>query len=599
MGRVLYPTERGDLVETHTTRVIDLTLLDPVLARYHGRSRSALLPLLHEAQSLYGWLPRDVQEAISRTLRVPLADVHGVIEFYTMFYNEPTAPRVVRLCADIACTSCGADEVAEAVSAQLGLQPGETSADGRVTFERVPCLGMCEHAPNGLNGTRLAGDLTPAAVPAFLAGTYPEPEPKIYGTPLLKLHRIGKVDPLSLKDYLAHDGYVGLRRAMQYTPEQIIQIMESSAILGRGGAMFPVGLKWKFTRAAPGARDQKHIIANADESEPGTFKDRAVLEGDPYSLIEAMSLAAYVVGAENGWIFVRGEYPRAYERLRHAVRRAQEEGYLGRNILGRQGFNFDIEVRLGAGAYICGEETALFEAIEGKRGFPRIKPPFPTTHGLFQQPTVINNVETLLAALTVARIGVDEWLRFGTDESAGTKWFCLSGHVERPGLYELPFGVSIRELIQMGGGVRQGHQVQAVLVGGAAGAFIGPDKLDAPLTYEGARQFGFPLGSGVVMVFDETADMRRLLYKLGHFFAHESCGKCFPCQIGTQRQMEILERIAHDGRVLPSDRQTLLDVGFTMTQTSLCGLGQTAASAVLSAINLWPELVSAREEVEA
>ncbi|MBK8933153.1 MAG: NAD(P)H-dependent oxidoreductase subunit E [Chloroflexi bacterium] len=578
-------------METTSTHAIDLTLLESVLVRYHGRSRSALLPLLHEAQAIYGWLPREVQEAVSRTLRVPLADVHGVVEFYAMFYNEPTARRVVRVCEDIACTLRGADAVAQAIEAELGLQPGETSADGRVTYERVPCLGMCEHAPNGLNGTRLAGDLTATAVPDFLAGVHPEPEPKIYGTPLLKLGRIGKMDPLSFKDYLAHDGYVGLRRVMQYTPEQIIQIMESSAILGRGGAMFPIGLKWKFTRGAPGTPAEKHIVANADESEPGTFKDRAILEGDPYSLIEAMSMAAYVVGAENGWIFVRGEYPRAYERLCHAVQRAQEEGYLGRNMLGRQGFHFNIEVRLGAGAYICGEETALFEAIEGKRGFPRIKPPFPTTNGLFQQPTAINNVETLVAALTVARIGVDEWLRFGTDESAGTKWFCLSGHIQRPGLYELPFGVSIRELIQMGGGVRQGKHIQAVLIGGAAGAFIGPEQLDAPLTYEGARQHGFPIGSGVVMVLDETADMRRILYKLSHFFAHESCGKCFPCQIGTQRQMEILQRISHDGGPRPGDRAALMDIGFTMTQTSLCGLGQTAASAIMSAIQLWPELV--------
>lgn len=572
---------------------VDLTLLDPILARYNGRSRTALLPLLHEAQALYGWLPREVQEAVSRTLRVPLADVHGVIEFYTMFYNQPTARQVIRLCGDMACSLHGADEVAAAIQARLGLKHGETSADGRYTFERVPCLGMCEHAPNGLNGDRPAGDLTPDDVDAFLAGTHPEPEPKIYGTPLLQLGRVGKIDPLSLKDYLAHDGYVGLQRAMQLSPEELIQIMESSAILGRGGAMFPVGLKWKFTRGAPGSPAEKHIIANADESEPGTFKDRAILEGDPYSLIEAMTLAAYVVGAENGWIFVRGEYPRAYQRLCHAVQRVQEEGYLGRDLFGRKGFHFDIEVRLGAGAYICGEETALFEAIEGKRGFPRIKPPFPTTNGLFQQPTAINNVETLVSALTAARVGLAEWLRFGTDESAGTKWFCLSGHVERPGLYELPFGVSIRELIQLGGGVRGGRQIQAILIGGAAGAFIGPDSLDASLSYEDARKHGFPIGSGVVLVLDETAVMPRILYQLSHFFAHESCGKCFPCQIGTQRQLEILRRIARDGRAQPGDRETLRDVGFTMTQTSLCGLGQTAASAVLSALELWPELVAA------
>ncbi|HFE66469.1 MAG TPA: NADH-quinone oxidoreductase subunit E, partial [Chloroflexi bacterium] len=264
----------------------------------------------------------------------------------------------------------------------------------------------------------------------------------------------------------------------------------------------------------------------------------------------------------------------------------------GQNILGRPGFNFDVELRLGAGAYICGEETALFEAIEGKRGFPRIKPPFPTTHGLFNQPTAINNVETLVAALAIARVGWEEWQKLGTADSRGLKWFCLSGHVNRPGLYELPFGLTVRELIEMGGGVRGGKEIQAVLVGGAAGVFLSPEQLDYPLTYESSRSNNFPIGSGVVMVIDETYDLRQTLRQLAHFFAHESCGKCFPCQLGTQRQMEILDRAAHNGGAQPDDKRRLQDIGFAMTQTSLCGLGQTAASAILSAIELWPELFS-------
>ena len=363
------------------------------------------------------------------------------------------------------------------------------------------------------------------------------------------------------------------------------------------GAMFPLGLKWKFTRGAPGDPAGKHIVANADESEPGTFKDRGLMEEDPFGLIEAMTLAAYVVGAENGWIFLRGEYPRCRQRLAQAIEQARAAGYLGRNLLGRAGFHFDIELRLGAGAYICGEETALFEAIEGKRGFPRIKPPFPTTHGLFNQPTAINNVETLVAALTVARIGLAAWGRYGTEDSRGTKWFCLSGHVPRPGLYELPFGVTVRELIEAGGGVREGRAVQAVLVGGAAGTFLGPEQLDYPLTYASSRNHAFPIGSGVVMVIDETYDLRQVLYHLAHFFAHESCGKCFPCQLGTQRQLEILQRVAHEGVARPGDMQTLLDIGFTMTQTSLCGLGQTAASAVVSAAQRFPDLLAANQEM--
>lgn len=586
------------------TDPIDLSLLDPVLARYNGRSRDALLPLLHEAQALYGWLPPTVQDAISRTLRVPLADIHGVIEFYTMFYNEPTAKRVIRVCEDMACSLAGGEAVKQAIEAELGLRHGQTSPDGLVTYERVPCLGMCEQAPSGLVGKRPFGNLTPADIPAFLNGKLDPSSLKIYGEPLLKLFRAGRVDPTSLDSYLAHAGYKDLRKAIAMTPDEIINMLKASDVLGRGGAMFPVGLKWGFTRQAAGSPAQKHIIANADESEPGTFKDRVLMEHDPFSLIEAMTIAAYAVGAENGWIFVRGEYPLCAERLENAIRQARAASYLGQNILGHKGFHFDIELRLGAGAYICGEETALFEAIEGKRGLPRIKPPFPTTHGLFGQPTAVNNIETLVATMAVIRLGLDEWNKLGTAESPGTKWFCLSGHIAKPGLYEVPFGLTVRELIEMAGGVPAGKAIQAVLLGGAAGVFIGQKRLDVPLTYEDAKANQFPIGSGVVLVFDETADLRQPLYQLARFFAHESCGKCFPCQLGTQRQMEILGRIAgqldqhsdqHSGNgqqpiVYASDKNDLHDIGFAMTETSLCGLGQTAASAVLSALDLWPEL---------
>jgi NADH-quinone oxidoreductase subunit F len=372
------------------------------------------------------------------------------------------------------------------------------------------------------------------------------------------------------------------------TPDELIDRVEASGIVGRGGAMFPTGRKWRFTRAAPGSAEHKHIVVNGDESEPGTFKDRCVMEEDPFTVVESATLAAYAVGAAKGWIFVRGEYPRSFARLGEAVRQARAAGYLGRDILGVPGFNFDIEVRLGAGAYICGEETALFEAIEGKRGFPRIKPPFPVTHGLFNEPTAINNVETLAAILTAVDIGIDEWRRWGTSQSPGTKWFCLSGHVARPGLYELPFGLTVREIIARAGGVTGGEIPKAILMGGAAGVFVGPEQLDMPLTYEDARSSGVPLGSGVIMVFNQDVDLRRILYQLGRFFAHESCGKCFPCQLGTQRQVELLGDVVA-GRAGVATRNTLLDVGFTMSQTSLCGLGQTAASAVLSAIRLWPE----------
>jgi NADH-quinone oxidoreductase subunit F len=330
-------------------------------------------------------------------------------------------------------------------------------------------------------------------------------------------------------------------------------------------------------------------VCNADESEPGTFKDRVLMEGDPQRVLEGMAIAAYAVGAREGFIYVRGEYPSAYHILESAVTEAREGGWLGENILGSD-FSFDVELRMGAGAYICGEETALFESIEGKRGFPRIKPPFPTTHGLFGKPTAINNVETLCNLPYILEYGAAAYRRIGTEKSPGPKLFCVSGDVARPGLYEVPFGITLRHLLyDLAGGLRSEPALQAVLFGGAAGAFATAKDFDVPLTFEDLRAAGLPLGSGVVMVFDETRDLRDVLKRLARFFAHESCGKCYPCQLGTQRQLEILERIAA-GHLGPGDADCLADVGWTMTDASICGLGQTAATAVLSAMKLWPEM---------
>jgi NADH-quinone oxidoreductase subunit F len=306
-----------------------------------------------------------------------------------------------------------------------------------------------------------------------------------------------------------------------------------------------------------------------------------------------MLIAAYAIGATKGYVYVRGEYPYAFAVLEEAINEARDAGYLGSQIMGAD-FEFDIEIRLGAGAYICGEETALFESIEGKRGFPRLKPPFPTTHGLFGMPTAINNVETLCNVPYIIERGASAYRELGTEKSPGTKLFCLSGDVTRPGLYEVPFGVSLRHLfVDLAGGVRGGRRLQAILFGGAAGAFAVSDQLDVEMSFEGLRQAGLPLGSGVVMVFDDSRDLRQLLLGLAHFFAHESCGKCYPCQLGTQRQYEILQRLAA-GKALTGDAGRLADVGWTMSDSSICGLGQTAATAVLSALKLWPEMFEAQ-----
>jgi NADH-quinone oxidoreductase subunit F len=403
--------------------------------------------------------------------------------------------------------------------------------------------------------------------------------------------RIGQIPPLDIAAYQSAGGFEGLRKALGMSPEAVRAMIGASGLVGRGGAAFPTGIKWDGAAQAPG--EPKYVVLNADESEMGTFKDRVLLEYDPFASIEGMIIAAFAIGASYGYVYIRGEYRKAQSILAEALQLAEQYHFLGDNIL-ESGFNFHLELRSGAGAYICGEETALFESIEGKRGFPRIKPPFPTTHGLFGQPTVINNVETICNVPFILREGVESYRSTGTEKSPGTKLFCLSGDVRQPCLVEAPFGITLRELIdEFGGGLPAGRTLQAVLLGGAAGTFIPPEQLDLRLTFEDTRQAKVSIGSGAVMVFDDRRDLRRVLVNLAGFFAHESCGKCYPCQLGTQRQLEVLERFAR-GVPVEGDAARLQDTGWTMTDASLCGLGQTAAMAVLSAMEHWPHLFGER-----
>lgn len=387
-------------------------------------------------------------------------------------------------------------------------------------------------------------------------------------------------DPADLDDYRAHGGYTALRRAFALGPAGVIREVTDAGLVGRGGAAFPTGRKWRATASAP---DTPHyLVCNADESEPGTFKDRVVMEGDPYALVEAMTVAAYAVGAHRGYLYLRGEYPRALRRMEHAIGQARARGLLGDDVLG-QGYAFDIEIRRGAGAYICGEETALFNSIEGHRGEPRSKPPFPVEKGLFGRPTAENNVETLVNVLPVLTMGAEAYAAIGTPGSTGPKLYCVSGSVERPGVYELPFGATLGELLELAG-VREG--LRAVLLGGAAGGFVRPDELDVPLTFEGTREAGTTLGSGVVMAFDDSVPLPRLLLRIAAFFRDESCGQCVPCRVGTVRQEEALHRIAErTGAAAGDDIALLREVGRAMRDASICGLGQTAWNAVESAID--------------
>ena len=556
--------------------------------------RHLLLPALWALQERIGWISPGGLNEICRRLTIPPADAYGVASFYALLALEPRPPRAVHVCEDVACRCHGSQELIAQLEERFGPE-GELSDDGSATWYRSPCLGQCDRAPAAL--VSVAGDepleraqapVTAGAVLDLLAGGEPGPSPAARlpqaGDPSLRLlRRVGVADPASIDDYRAHGGYAALRRAFELGPEGVLREVKDSKLVGRGGAAFPTGVKWEAVARQP-ARPH-YLVCNADESEPGTFKDRELMEGDPFAVVEAMTIAAYATGCERGYLYIRGEYPEAQHALEQALAEARSRGFLGEDVMG-EGFSFDVEIRRGAGAYICGEETAIFESIEGKRGEPRNKPPFPVEVGLFGKPTVVNNVETLVNVLDVVLGSGPAFAEVGTEGSTGSKLLCLSGHVARPGTYELRFGATLREVLDLAGGVPGGRPLQAVLMGGAAGGFLGPDDLDVPLTFEGARAAETTLGSGVVLVLDDTVDLPRLLQRIAAFFRDESCGQCVPCRVGTVRQEEALARLVAGEPLggLETELALIAEVGQCMRDASICGLGQTASSAVESAI---------------
>ena len=568
--------------------------------------RHLLLPALHALQSRAGWISEGGLNYVCERLTVPPAEAYGVATFYAMFSVEPRPSTVIHVCDDLACRVSGAREVCDRLASEIGPE-GTASPDGSSAWHTSPCLGMCERAPAVLfqragierGDVALGHADTQGATAGSLAGRglmggwVPEPGSTAVapmpgegpvrqdrqGLRLLK--RIGLVDPESFDDYHAHGGYTALRRAVELGVEGTIREVTDAKLMGRGGAAFPTGVKWKAVAEQP--VHPHYFVCNADESEPGTFKDRVVMEHDPFAVIEALTIAGFATGSERGYIYIRGEYPLATHRLEHAIAEARHRGYLGDDVMG-EGFGFDIELRRGAGAYICGEETALFNSLEGKRGEPRNKPPFPVQRGLFGKPTGINNVETLLNVLEILAIGGAAYAQIGTEGSTGPRLFCLSGNVARPGLYEADFGVTLRELLDLAGGVTGG--LRAVLLGGAAGGFVTPDELDIRMTFEDSRAGGYTLGSGVVMAFNDEVDLVDIVLRIARFFRDESCGQCVPCRVGTVRQEEALHRLVAE-RMIGSreDELALLeDVAAVMRDASICGLGQTAASAVQSAV---------------
>ncbi|MCB1247294.1 MAG: NAD(P)H-dependent oxidoreductase subunit E [Acidimicrobiia bacterium] len=557
---------------------------------YGGYHRSAsrrhlLLPALHAVQDAVGWVSHGAINYVSRRLGLGPAEAYGVATFYDLFATEAAPAVVAHVCDDIACLASGVGPMLDELEATLG--PAGSMGDAGV-WKRSPCLGQCDKGsaafiqraggPNeviapvtteqvievlGVNeatgATAGAVDADPVSDPGPILGAVPT------GT--------------DLDAYRSGGGYSALATALDRGPSWVVAEIETSRVRGRGGAAFPAGIKW---RTVAGHEGVKFVVCNADESEPGTFKDRILMEATPFNVLEGLTIAGIATGAERGYCYIRGEYPDALTSMTAAIETAHRAGLLGENI-GGSGVSFEVEIRRGAGAYICGEETALFNSIEGYRGEPRQKPPFPTDAGLFGRPTLVNNVETLANVPMVIRAGGAAYASIGTTESTGPKLFCVSGNVAAPGLYEVEFGATTRDLLEMAGGVT--GVLRTVLLGGAAGSFIAGDQLDIPLTFEDTRAAGIGLGSGVVMAFDDSVDMTGVVARIAAFFGEESCGLCVPCRVGTVRQHESLGRLAN-GTDRPGELLILDELDHVLRDASVCGLGQAASTAIQSAIRL-------------
>jgi NADH-quinone oxidoreductase subunit F len=568
----------------------------------YEQKRAALLPLLNLAQEELGYVPPEVEQFVSEYLEVPIVHVREVVSFYTLLRSTPPPKCRIEMCTNLSCVLRGADRLYRYAQGKLGLPENGSTADGRFGLESVECLGACEFAPVAqVNGSPYVGNLTEEKLDRILAagGTQAQdwcadlPEAKAEGAAkqspeakaegeLLISKKIARSDACSLKDYQREGGYRTAKAVLSgIPPDDVVETVKNSNLRGLGGAGFTAGMKWTFVPRD--ATKPKYLVVNADESEPGTFKDKYILVRAPHLLIEGMLIASYAIGIHKAYIYIRKEYEFPYRRLQEAVNEAYREGYLGKNIFGT-GFDLDVVIHRGAGAYICGEESALLESLEGKKGFPRLRPPFPAVVGLFGCPTVINNVETLSYLPYILERGAPWFAGLGYGKNGGMKLFCLSGHVARPGVYELPMGTPLRELIfEHAGGVWGSHKLKAVIPGGISANILTADEIDVRMDFDSLKAAGTMLGSAGVMVLDETVCIVKALFYASKFFAHESCGQCSPCREGTGWVHKIVKRIL-EGRGRPRDIDNMLDIAAYMTGTTICAFGDAAAMPVTSYI---------------
>lgn len=546
---------------------------DPVVSGCVGDTAPAaddLLPLLQSINKCGQGLGSDRLTAVASTLGIPAREAGGVAGFYYMLSDSPPATHQLRLCDGVVCWLKGAGAC---------LTKAASWADEHEDWEvcRTSCLGLCDQAPAAIQNARAVGPLPHADQSDW--STLAPVAASIHATPRAGEHRVllarhGRIHPRSLDEALCSGVYSGLRNALQMSPGEVVRQIEESGLRGRGGAGFPCGRKWRTVAQAAG--QTRYVICNADESEPLMFKDRVLIDGNPHAIIEGISIAAYAVGAAEAFIYVRGEYEAQARLLEQAVHDAADHGLLRDDATG---FRIQIHIHRGAGAYICGEESALIESLEGRRGEPRVRPPYPATAGYRGQPTVVNNVETLTWAARILSDGADSYRSVGPPDEPGTRLFTLLGHVCEPGLVEVTFGKTLHELLDMAGGPEDEANIKFALVGGAAGRFVSPGDFGVPLTYSSE----IPMGSGGILFCDESLSAVALTRELMHFFEVESCGKCTPCRIGTSVARETLDRLlAGTGRT--DDLNLLLALGKELSDTSFCGLGTGAAEPLLSAL---------------
>lgn len=567
-----------------------------LVSRYPVK-RSALIPMMLYGQDEFGWLSDELLEEIARRLDLNMTQVTETLAYYSMLRRKPAGKYHVQVCTNISCMLRGGNEVFEHVKKRLGIENREVQKSGTFSLEEVECIGACSGAPAMQVNYDFHEDLDPDKVDAILeqleAGRIPKPVPVISGA-LHQRHpdevvviskRFGIPNSTKIDTYLQHDGYKALQKALtQMTPDSIIDEVKKSSLRGRGGAGFPTGMKWSFVpKDSP---KPKYVLCNADESEPGTSKDRPLLELDPHQLIEGMVIAGRAINSNQGYIYIRGEYRYLLDIVDGAIAEAYARGYLGQNILGT-GFTFELCTHTGAGAYECGEESALMESLEGKRGYPRIKPPFPAVVGLYGCPTVINNVESLSTIPAIINGGGEWYAGLGTPKNGGTRLYSISGHVNKPGIYELPLGYPLRKLIyEVAGGIANGKKLKAVIPGGSSCPLLSADEIDVAMDYDSVAKIGSMLGSGGTVVIDEDTCMVDVARRIMHFYAHESCGWCIPCREGTAWLRKVLDRF-HEGYGQADDIPLVDELSKNMLGRTFCPLGDAAALPTISIVKKW------------